>query len=1658
MFRMLVQGSIYEEYALNLNVNGHRYGDHIAPGANLQDTVDDFLTLHGDLVMNTGGPAGGNGSRMGGTYGNAPIIIDDTAPPDEYPYSRARPRQSPTAADIAAAAEAEAARRAAWAQSMASEADPESAEEEEEETAPQSTVHAPPSAALTLAEFAQQGGLPTPSHGSSQSELVVGDSYGTIAGNRGGASSERGGADNDVNSGDEGASEPYSDFDSRDEAHSREGMNEEGSDSTAAESERTVSRFALTLEQGAHGAELGRPATSLSDMFDTLDYLQDTRHRLRETRGPEYSLAGQGKWHIDGVGEPAPETAALFQFRDVAPAYPFVMQLATTAREGRPRIVRVLHGTPESGPRMDPEALWRYATAARPPSPATPTHGRRTSSPTGVATPHRRGVARRDAELAEGIEDTDAGEEGGDARDRPTRQRVGTWPDPTVVDIVAVRCLVTIIPGTAPLLLGTQALLEATRELDTEITLNAHGGAWHVRGWGRANLVPHADGTGSPSMILHCTTARGTYNVPLDNGYEVARAGGAVAALMDSGCATTVSGVVGADIVEHVADGIVWQHGAAVQGVGGGNVATLGWAYVTLLLYRPRHTTTAAPSSGGGGGGGGGGGRGSGSSGGGSGGGGGHYRGGDGGGKGSKGSKGGKGFKGGKGAKGGTASATTVPPPVSSAPSPVTEHRPPAMVLAARPSAFPTIKTAGDACAKFNLFSREAITFFKTACDGVVDFPVTNKDHSGGLGQLIAGQRPATSHEENELSAARRAQRPNGTVWFTDGSSANEDVDGKLYSRLFVEGNTGFVVIKRSESQDADTAITHIKELQDWVRAMVPNSPTIREIISDFATEFAKQGRGDDYATAAVRRWQADNPGSKITPLPPRSQHLNLAESLGWRGVHRLAAANLARAHLGHVGRSVAQIGAVHQINMTGARRQTGAGAVQPQPRITRYEALLGRRPVASDTIGYCGQECYVSRADAKWSAFEPAKEAALYVKPAESASGQVVLLLRTLKLTIVQDAVMSNDPNVHTASLARSRLFQPTGAYTAPTGDAHARALHDLLVPTTGHPDYTLVGHNPATGLPERIIYVFDDPAETGGAEQPAQRPRFQGVEGWAAFKDLPGNTPIVFVLDGKLRSGQAPPSASRNRYVKYQPAHTIDQYRALHPGPATLRNADLKNDFKHGLVCANTARRVATVAAGSAVAPTAEDSAPATQSAKKWERKQRTRRAHLATTAASAAAQCLDGWSFAHAAEGPSPPSGPDPAANLIAPAHAFRSHVPGVEAALLGELEREHPTDSIDAKKTIPAAALQFAGPGAPATVSEARGRADWEGASGWRASMGREVHRIFVKHHALTMVPAGTRAAAIREHGSDKVSTGYIVVVFKLKADTDGAPLEDGADKKTRLAVSDPNGHLTAVQTYAATIDEITDRIMATIGMGLNLRVVTLDAQGAYLWGTRPSVAEGGRLIFAPIPTWAYLFGPYPKPGTREWGKYMFRVDGNVPGISEAGRLWFAFIVDWLVTDIGMIQNIVDRCVFSRIRGVRILIIGLYVDDARVWYSDDATLEEFHALWDAKFGTSGKFAAESEDYTGIKRRVTGASTTELSCRAVISHLVPLLAPYQPLPVGTDYAPPPPTRRGEEASSTPILRDTTPPCCLCRRRCCFPQCSLLGRVTSEPIAVGS
>ena len=223
-----------------------------------------------------------------------------------------------------------------------------------------------------------------------------------------------------------------------------------------------------------------------------------------------------------------------------------------------------------------------------------------------------------------------------------------------------------------------------------------------------------------------------------------------------------------------------------------------------------------------------------------------------------------------------------------------------------------------------------------------------------------------------------------------------------------------------------------------------------------------------------------------------------------------------------------------------------------------------------------------------------------------------------------------------------------------------------------------------------------------------------------------------------------------------------------------------------------------------------------------------------------------------------------------------------------------------------------------PSAPPGVADAQSRPDWEGPDGWRASLAAEVRKVHLDYRALKLVPASEYHAALRAHGRGKVTTAFILVVFKIKTGADGLPSSGPASRKSRIAVSDPNADQANVATYAPCSDEATGNALDTLGKALGLHAVTLDARSAYYHGVRQTIDEGGRLIFAPIPKWAHLFIPScPAPGSPDFRQYMLRIDGNMPGLAEAGRIWHAHLVKWLVDDIEMIQSIVDPCIFSRV---------------------------------------------------------------------------------------------------------------------------------------------
>ena len=68
--------------------------------------------------------------------------------------------------------------------------------------------------------------------------------------------------------------------------------------------------------------------------------------------------------------------------------------------------------------------------------------------------------------------------------------------------------------------------------------------------------------------------------------------------------------------------------------------------------------------------------------------------------------------------------------------------------------------------------------------------------------------------------------------------------------------------------------------------------------------------------------------------------------------------------------------------------------------------------------------------------------------------------------------------------------------------------------------------------------------------------------------FTALPGHTPLAFDPVGKAGGAGAVPSLSRQRYMVYMQATTLDQFYSLHPASARGdKRKDLLNDVRKGL-----------------------------------------------------------------------------------------------------------------------------------------------------------------------------------------------------------------------------------------------------------------------------------------------------------------------------------------------------------------------------------------------------------------------------------------------------------------------------------------------------------
>ena len=149
-------------------------------------------------------------------------------------------------------------------------------------------------------------------------------------------------------------------------------------------------------------------------------------------------------------------------------------------------------------------------------------------------------------------------------------------------------------------------------------------------------------------------------------------------------------------------------------------------------------------------------------------------------------------------------------------------------------------------------------------------------------------------------------------------------------------------------------------------------------------------------------------------------------------------------------------------------------------------------------------------------------------------------------------------------------------------------------------------------------------------------------------------------------------------------------------------------------------------------------------------------------------------------------------------------------------------------------------------------------------------------------ALKIVPASAATAARSKFGAANVSIGHIVVAFRLKRDPSGALLGDGLSKKTRITIADKAASATSSHHdfYSACVGTATDRFITQIAVERRALQHTKDVSGAYYNGTPIPPEDGGRLVFAFVPTWLADFGDFPTHGP-DGSRNLILVIGNKP---------------------------------------------------------------------------------------------------------------------------------------------------------------------------------
>ena len=457
-----------------------------------------------------------------------------------------------------------------------------------------------------------------------------------------------------------------------------------------------------------------------------------------------------------------------------------------------------------------------------------------------------------------------------------------------------------------------------------------------------------------------------------------------------------------------------------------------------------------------------------------------------------------------------------------------------------------------------------------------------------------------------------------------------------------------------------------------------------------------------------------------------------------------------------------------------------------------------------------------------------------------------------------------------------------------------------------------------------------------------------------------------------------------SAARYAVYRGASTVGEYRLLNSAPEFVL-ADLKNDLERGLASIPPALWAQRVGGDPILAAAAA--------------------ASLASAGPLESVQAFVVRCFPETA----PAWDGAPADLLHAQAMRLADHDLSLAAARRFEaLEDGSPSpphvggDVVRELVDVGCKHVNAVGVRADLQSVKAMLRDDaWSKPGGWKDKAQIELNMVINEKGALTPCTKADLDRARIKYGK-RVEILRILTLASVKIKADG---EEGRHK-VRLVVTDvadgPGSTFTG-DTFSGTIDPAVVRWLSAITLGRpGIKRRILDVKGAYYEGTVLSPEEGGRVLFAEVPSgWSQL--GFPEVDARG-NKLYYQILKNIPGRRDAGRIWAAHYDRFLLAQ-GFTQSIVElRLFYKHLPGGKLFVVGVYVDDNWTVCDDDAEWDRFLVAWRAAFVESSNVLEAENDFCGVRYDDMPDGSLELSCGKLLLELESMVSKF-PMPASVE-----------------------------------------------------